>query len=116
MLQKDKYTLAASSILEVLLAMVILATSFGIALMVYLQVISSDRSEQKLIAHKAIERFYVQTKQTERYFDEENTFRYGMLYKTVEVKENNLIHFHFGAFNENNELLAEQDHYILSDE
>ena len=106
----------ASTLFEVLLAMVILATSFGIGIMIYLQVIQSDSSTQKLIANKQLEAFFHESALKKTYFDEVKTLARLSLSKEVNVLENDLVHFHLEATDESGKLISAQDHYILADE
>ena len=84
--------LKASTLIEVLVAMVIISISFAIGLAVITNVINSSNQKQKLDAFLLADSVAVQTIKEERYFDENYEFENFNLVKTVHQhqKNNNL--------------------------
>lgn len=102
--------------MEVLIAMVILASSVGVALLVYVKVLESNTTQKKLFAYKSMERFVEESKTEARYFDEEQPFTYGTLIKQVEVSENELILFRVEAVDEAGNILVKRNYYHIANE
>ena len=80
--------LQASSLVESLIAMVIIIACFSIAVLIYSSVIDSDKELSRVRADLWMDEVYVDTIEKDKYVDEETTINGYKLVKTVGMYKN----------------------------
>lgn len=68
--RKVRGKLKAYTIIEAMIAMILVVISFGIGMSIYANVLQSDRLVSQAAAHQLLQDQLVQTKTEQRYFDE----------------------------------------------
>lgn len=94
------YRITSATILETLVAMVILLTLFGIATTIFVQVTGSTYSVNKMAARYALDRYIAQTAELKTYFNEEFEEVGIHINKQVEVynKGDNMVKIIFSVY------------------
>ncbi|HRO44817.1 hypothetical protein [Agriterribacter sp.] len=94
------FRLTAATILETLVAMVILLTLFGIATTVFIQVTGSTYAVNKMATRYTLNRYIVQTAELKTYFNEEFEEAGIRINKQVEVydKGDNMVKIIFTVY------------------
>ena len=89
----------AATLVESLVAMVIVLMSFGIALMIYVNIADSSNSQLKLNAHLTLSEALTETIQDEAYIDEETKKGILTIVKTVQPcgRSGSLVAIHLEA-------------------
>lgn len=75
--------ISAFSLIEALVAMVIIMISFGIGMMVYFNIIKSEKSQIKLQATINSENIFIETRQLKSYENDEYHYKNHNIIKTV---------------------------------
>lgn len=73
----------ATTLVETLAAMTLIMISFGIGMMIYLNILTSNHLERRAQAHLHLQQFLAETKQGQLFFDEEQTVGGYVLVRTV---------------------------------
>lgn len=104
----------ASTLLESLVAMVLIMICFGIAMMIYVNVMSSDNNRQKLSAQLLLNQVALEGKQEKKYLDEKIEAGNMTIQKTVApYKEaDNLSLLTLTAFDKNGKMIAQHKELI----
>lgn len=105
----------AATLLESLVAMVIVLLSFGIALMIYVNITNSNNSQLKLNAYLSLNEVLAETVQDEAYTDEETEKGVLKIVKTVQPygRSKNLVEIHLEARDVNGKVLSVLDKIVL---
>lgn len=77
-------SIRGSTLIETLVAMIIVMLAFGIGLMIYLNVIQSSGVQQKLNAQLQMNRIAIETKDKNLFVDEEDTTGTMKIIKTIQ--------------------------------
>jgi len=104
----------AATLLESLVAMVVVLLSFGIALMIYVNIANSNNSQLKLNAYLTLSEVLTETIQDEAYTDEETEKGILTIVKTVQPygRSTSLIEIHLEAKDINGKLLSVLDKIV----
>ncbi len=105
------------TLIEVLVSLTLIMLSFGIGLMIYINVIKSDHNYLKLEALAAIKQVSNETKIKKQFIDEEYSFENVDINKTI-TKYNgsqNLYIISIEAFDKNGKKINELKEMVISD-
>lgn len=109
------YKIKGSSLLETLIAIVLMVVSFSVATMIIINVLASDRGRMKMHATLELEKLYIQTIHEKSYIN--STVESGKikLVKTIEPYKgsSNLYQITLTAVQENGQNLSEIKKLIL---
>jgi hypothetical protein len=104
-----KYRLPASSILETVIALVIIMTIFGIATVLFVRVTASSGSVKMLIADQLLKEYAERTERRQQFFDSEDRIDgYELRRKVVRSDAwPRLCTIHYYIYDRNTQLLQE---------
>jgi hypothetical protein len=113
---KLKKKLKASTLIESLIAMLVIMLCFSIAVMIYLNVVRSDKLYQKNTANFILNEIAIQTKKEKKFIDESLKEGQFLIQKNVEKYQDtaNLYRLHILAFNTRNEIIGEYNELIIA--
>ena len=80
---KLKHRLKASTLMESLIAMVIIVVCFSIAVMIYVSVVDNDKERSKLKAILILNQTAIQIKREKNFLDDEKKYDNWVIKKTV---------------------------------
>lgn len=108
--------LKATTLIEVLVAMIIILLSFGTGMMIYNNILNSDNGYEKMKSRLILNEIAIETKKEKTFFDEikeEETFT---IHKSIEQYKDkkNLSLLHLKAFNKQGRLIAEKKELIYN--
>jgi Tfp pilus assembly protein PilV len=109
----------ASSLVEVIIAMVIIAITFSLGIMIYINVIYSSYNEQKNTAYNLLELYAAQTKQQKSYVDQYEEIDGFIIEKKISNYNNDqyLILMELNAYNvEKKHLINRKEIVFLSED
>ncbi|HET6243889.1 MAG: hypothetical protein H0V01_04385 [Bacteroidetes bacterium] len=105
----------ASTLIEVIVALIIVMITFGIAMVIFINVTHSDNQVQKLKASLILNESALKTSKENSYIDEKTEVDGLFINKTINPYENipglNLVLFE--AFDVNGKIIAERRELIL---
>ena len=112
---KLEYKLKASTLIESLIAMVIIVVCVGIATTIYVNVLDSDKQRQKLKAALLLDDIAIKTKAGKNFLDEEMTIENWKIKKTVgRYKDySNLYQFTLKVIDSENKRIALRNELIV---
>lgn len=111
---KDK--IKGSTLVETLVAMIIVMLAFGIGLMIYLNVIQSSGAQQKLNAQLQMNRIAIETKGKNLFVDDEYSMENLKLVKTIQSysgESDKLKLLKIEAFDGNGKKLSERKELVI---
>lgn len=103
-----------ATLIEALIAMVIVMLSFGIAITVYVNVISSGNQSQKLKCQFLLKKIAIETKQNHLFLDEKISSDEITVQKTVTPYSGNknILQLNLKAYSPNEKLLSEYNELV----
>ncbi len=106
----------ASTLQETIIALTIVIICFGVALMVFVNVISSERAWERLNSELLIKRISTETKLHKTFYDESIGYKQYRIEKIItEYQENEkLIQLSLKVFNINDQLINQQNELIVN--
>lgn len=111
------YKIVSASILETMVAMVVLLIVFGITTMVFVQATTSSLSFRKMEAVGLLNRYISDTEKSKTYDDEEFKEDEWRIIKQVEKQEaENLVKVSFSIFDGNKEMYKVNRLFILNEQ
>lgn len=104
----------AATLIESLIAMVIVMLCFGIAITVYVNVISSGNQAQKLRSRLLLKKIAVETKQSRVFLDEKITLDEVVVQKKITPYNGmkNLVQMNLKAYSNTEKLLSEYNELV----
>ena len=115
---KEKYLirkLKASTLVETIIAMLIVTIAFSLALLLMINISRSSNNSLKTKAYFLANNILVQTKAEKTYLDQEFNFGNVVIKKTVTEYENNeeLFQLNVSAYDKQNHKLFEQNELVI---
>lgn len=113
---RENNKLKGSTLVETLVAMIIVMLAFGIGLLIYLNVIQSSGAQQKLNAQLQMNKIAIETKDKNLFVDEEDTTGTMKIIKTIQpysAGSDKLKLLKIEAFDGNGKKLAEREELII---
>lgn len=106
--------LKGSTLIEVIVAMVIIMTVHAIALAIFINISGNNNNKIKMKAYLKMEEVWIKTVQESSYFDDEYDFDNIIIKKMISPYEQNkrLKVLQFQAFNMNGKLIIEKKQLI----
>lgn len=108
----------SSSLIEVIVAMVIMVITFGVGMMIYHNILKSGTNLQNIKAEMLLSKVFEETSQLKSYFDEDINEGELIVKKKVGKYPNNssLLLLEIQVYSKEEKLLAEGNYFILVDE
>jgi len=109
-------SLKASTLMESLVAMVIIVVSLGVGTMIYSNVLNSDKQVLQLKATCILDQQAAQTKTEKSFLDDEKLLGNWKIKKKVDLYDQtkNLYQLTFSAFDGNGQLIAIRKELIIT--
>jgi Tfp pilus assembly protein PilV len=109
--------LKAASLLEVVIAMVIISIVFGVGMMTYMNILKSSFSVQQLNATLLLNKIVEETKQEQSFFDETITEENITVYKKASKYQgnDNLVLLELEVLDAENKILANRKQLIRTE-
>jgi type II secretory pathway pseudopilin PulG len=107
----------ASTLIESIVSLTIIAIIFSASLITFTSVTGSGNGQRKLIVHQMLQEAVATTKREKRY-TEENWSKAGIEFSTQILKENEkgLIHVSITTRDDKGKILETHNEYLLEDE
>lgn len=105
----------ASTLIESIVALTIIAIIFGAALVTFSSVTSTGNARQRILAHEVIQNAAVVTKDEGKYLDEQWEIGNVKFSKKVEVTDVGLLRLSIVATGPNGRQLDYYDEYLIND-
>jgi len=104
----------ASTLPETIISLIILLTSFSVAVMLISSLFKETLSENETLLHLKLQEFKAKSLNEHRYFDESIEYKDYVMVKRVfpSVYNPNLIHLSFYALNLKNDTLEKQERFV----
>ncbi|HTC00444.1 MAG TPA: hypothetical protein VK705_07160 [Ferruginibacter sp.] len=108
------YRLRGNTILETIVALVIIITIFGTATTLFVKVAASSTSMQKLTAENILKTYAIKTEEQKLFFTDEEEINGYRVKREVTAMDNlkNMTMIHFYIFDQNNKLLSDWQQLI----
>jgi len=113
-LRSSKKKLPGFTIVESIIALVIILVSFGIGMLIYLNIISSEQISASSLAHIKLAGVLAETKKEQSYTDKKIDFENIIIIKKISPYSlgESTYQIHLSAFDHQNKLLAEINEII----
>lgn len=115
---RENNKLMASTLVETLVAMIIVMLAFGIGLIIYLNVIQSSGAQQKLNAHLKMNQIAIETKNKNLFLDEEYPSETMKIVKTMvpyDASSDNLKILKIEAFDAGGKKIGERKELVIAE-
>jgi len=114
---KLNFALKASTLMESLVAMVIIVVSLGVGTMIYSNILNSDKQVLQLKAICLLNKEAARTKKEKTFLDSEKQFENCNIKKTVELYDQtaNLYRLTLSAFDKSGHLIAVRKELIITE-
>ena len=112
---KLKLKLKAATLMEALIAMVIIVVSFGVAVMIYSNVLDSDKQYQQLKATLLLNQESILTKREKLFLDGEKIYGEWTIKKVISHYQGieNLYNLEFAVVDKQGKLIAKRNELII---
>jgi Tfp pilus assembly protein PilE len=109
-----KSKLKAATLFESLIAMIIIIVCFGVAVMIYTNVLNSDKQRSELTAILLLNKEAVEFKKEKKFIDDEKKVGDWNIKKTIQLYEytKNVYHLQLMAIDKNGNTIATRNELI----